>query len=97
MELPSFSNYGGYASENYGAHTLRFNLGPISIWYSYKTVVAFRVGLRQLRVLDYKESQTTRKHLNMIDGGAVACRLDKDEFQKLWDKEVQPYLRGKQS
>lgn len=95
MQLPSFSNYGGYASDNYGAHTLRFNLGPISVWYSYQTVVAFRAGQSgELRVLDYKDSQTTRKHLNKIDGGAVACRLNKEEFQALWDKEVKPFLKG---
>lgn len=39
--LPSFETYGNYSSENYGAHCLRFQVGTLSIWYSYKTPIAF--------------------------------------------------------
>lgn len=95
MQLPTFTNYGDYKSENYGAHTLRFKLGAISVWYSYQTVVAFQVGVAgKLRVLNYTGSRTTFKHLNMIDGGAKGLRLSQEEFQTLWDNEVRPYLKG---
>lgn len=90
MQLPKFSSYGDYTSDNYGAHTLRFDIGPVSIWYSYKTVVAFRV--KELRVLNYTDSRTTMKHLKMIDGGDRGNRLELKEFQRLWDKEVGPTL-----
>lgn len=94
MQLPTFDSYGTYSSDNYGAHTMRFHFGPVTVWYSYKTVVAFRVDGGPYRVLDYTDSKTTFKHLNMIDGGNKAGRLSATEFQKLWDKEVGPRVKA---
>ena len=88
MHLPSFDSYGN--TEN----TLRFYIGPITIWYSYKTPVAFQVDGGPQRVLNYTESKTTFKHLNMIDGGNREARLSHAEFQKLWDKEVAPRIKS---
>lgn len=65
--LPSFETYGNYSSENYGAHCLRFCIGSLSVWYSYKTPIAFyhpSVG-KVIRQNDW--STTTGKHLNAID------------------------------
>lgn len=66
-KLPSFETYGDYSSENYGAHCLRFCIGSLFVWYSYKTPIAFyhpSVG-KVIRENDW--STTTGKHLNAID------------------------------
>lgn len=65
--LPSFETYGNYSSENYGAHCLRFQVGLLSVWYSYKTPIAFyhpSVG-KVIRENDW--NTTTGKHLNAIN------------------------------
>lgn len=66
MQLPSFTSYGNYSSDNYGAHALRFSLGADTFWFSYKTLVAFQKGCDRIvcRVNDW--GPTTGKHLNSI-------------------------------
>lgn len=61
------------------------NFGRVTLWFSYETLVAYRVDGQQMRVLDYKGSRTTSKHLNTLDGGV---RLAAAEFQRLLEKEV---------
>ena len=34
-------NYGNYSSNNYGAHSLAFQLGDVTVYFSYETPVAF--------------------------------------------------------
>jgi len=69
-----------------------FHFGPVTIWFSYKTPVAFRVGDGPQRVLNYTATRTTLKHLKMIDGGN-GLRLSEKEFQSFWDKEVSPIMK----
>ena len=82
-------NYGNYSSDNYGANSICIQLGAITIYYSYDTIVAFE-GYNSkgvyfgLTVCKNCWGPTTGKHLNFIDGGAKSKRLDRDEFlQKL--------------
>jgi hypothetical protein len=82
MNTPKLKNYG--TAEN----TRLLNFGPVTVWFSYETAVAFRVDGLPQRVLNYKGSKTTYKHLNMIDGGNKENRLNEADFQRLWDKEV---------
>lgn len=94
ITLPRISSY-CYNSGNYGAHALRTDFGPLAVWFSYKTPVAFQVDgkLRVVRQNDWK--QTTGKHLNAIDGGdnaARKARVTGETFEKLWKEQVQPML-----
>ena len=79
--LPSFETYGNYSSSNYGAHALRFDLPNITIYFSYKTPVAFTYkGKTTVRANDW--SNTTGKHLNAIDGGDKKSRINGERFEQ---------------
>lgn len=65
--LPEISNYGEYSSDNYGAHTLKVWLPPITLWYSYHTVVAFETNKHGFVISENTWGPTTGKHLNWID------------------------------
>jgi len=53
----------------------------IGVWFSYETPIAFRVD-DTVYISENIWSQTTGKHLNFIDGGAKAGRLNHADFQK---------------
>jgi hypothetical protein len=92
MSLPAISNYGRYSSENYNAHTLCVDVGPVTIWFSYQTPVAFQVAgsPRVVRANDW--GPTTGKHLRWIDGGDKSARVSGAEFERLWTETVLPAL-----
>jgi len=75
------NSYGDYSSENYGAHALRVNIGTLTLWFSYKTIIAFRDGFSGTVVRQNDWSTTTGKHLNWIDGGNKKERLSSEEFE----------------
>lgn len=98
VELPEISNYGQYKSNNYGAHTLRVDVGPLSVWFSYRTPVAFRApGIPQVvHVNDW--GKTTGKHLKWIDGHTSKTATDRvsaERFEELWAKHVEPLFEEK--
>ena len=82
MKLPSISSYGNYSSENYGVHCLRVDLPQITVYFSYRTPVAFSTGKTGLvcRVNDWK--QTTGKHLNIIEPNHRK-RVAGDKFESM--------------
>jgi hypothetical protein len=84
--LPSWSVYGNYASGNYGAHALRFDVGGNSFWFSYKTLVAFQCGVGDVVVIKNYWKTTTGKHLNAIDGGDKKRRLNAADFEAAFVK-----------
>lgn len=90
-QLPAWQTYGNcnYASDNYGAHALQFFMGDLTLYFSYKTPVAFRKlgGPLIVRQNDWK--QTTGKHLNAIDGGNKKSRVDGATFEKLLAEAMQ--------
>ena len=89
--LPSFRSYGQYSSDNYGAHSLRIDFGPVTVWFSYTTPIAFHVTGHERVVLRNYWKTTTGKHLNRIDGGsyqAKKARVDQDTFDRLWREQV---------
>ena len=93
MELPTISNYGEYSGNgNYGAHSLCMDVGPLTVWYSYQTAVAFHVHGHSRVVHKNYWGRTTGKHLNWIDNGDKKARVSSDEFQRLWDEQVAPLL-----
>ena len=67
MNLPRFKNYGEYSSENYGAHSLKFSIGGFTVWFSYKTPVAFYSISTGFVIRENEWGATTGKHLNLID------------------------------
>ena len=83
-ELPSFHCYMGNGRIN----ALTFFLGGVQVYFSYKTVVAFRAEGR-LVVRQNTWGPTTGKHLNEIDGGDAehrAQRVNEHDFQILLDQ-----------
>lgn len=66
MKLPKYYNYGNYSSDNYGAHTLCFEDGHNTFWFSYDTMVAFRIN-EEFHIVKNYWGNTTGKHLNWID------------------------------
>lgn len=59
--------------------------GPVTVWFSYKTPVAFQVNGHGLVVRENDWSNTTGKHLNRIDGGNKKGRVDATTFQRLFE------------
>jgi len=92
-QLPSISNYGQYSSDNYGAHTLRVEVGPLTIWFSYRTPVAFRAPGVPRVVHKNVWGRTTGKHLNWIDGGDKKSRVESEVFDNLWVQHVEPLFK----
>lgn len=93
--LPRIETYGNYSSSNYGAHCLRVHVGPLVVWFSYQTPVAYSLnGKRTVR--ENVWGPTTGKHLNAIDGGDKKNRVSGDYFQQLWELEVEPLLSRNQ-
>lgn len=66
IQLPEVTSYGNYSSENYGAHCLKFTVGELEVWFSYRTPVAFRHPSTGLCVRQNDWGTTTGKHLNLI-------------------------------
>lgn len=94
MQLPAWSSYGNYTSDNYGAHTLRFDIGGFTLWYSYKTLVAFEVPGHPRVVSENVWTLTTGKHLNMIDGGNKKNRVDHETFKRLCSELLDPVFQA---
>lgn len=83
QKMPTISSYGQYSSDNYGAHTLRVEIGDVTLYFSYKTLVAFRAPGKGLVVSENVWGPTTGKHLNWI-GGSKKDRLSRTEFESQW-------------
>lgn len=83
VNLPSWSVYGNYQGNNYGAHALCFTLPDgRAIYFSYRTPVAFQ-SRERLVVRENDWGPTTGKHLNAIDAGNKKARIAGAEFEKL--------------
>ena len=85
MASVSITTYGQYSSGNYGAHALRVDVGPLRLWFSYSTCVAFHLDGQLRRVRENSWGPTTGKHINAIDGGNKRDRLDGETFQRELD------------
>ncbi len=87
MELPTISNYGQGNTQR--PNTIRVDIGPMTVWFSYETPVAFNLDHNRNATCRNQWGPTTGKHLNWIDGGgkgAVAARLPKAEFDRALDE-----------
>lgn len=71
-----------------GRNLKRVDIENYTFWYSYDTLVAFVVSGHNLVVHENIWSNTTGKHLNVIDGGRKDERVDTDTFQRLLQELV---------
>ncbi len=94
MRLPTMESYGQYSSGNYGVHCITVNIGPLTVWFSYKTPVAFQLAGESRVVRKNNWGPTTGKHLNWIDDGDKKNRVDGQTFERLWNEQVSPFLEG---
>lgn len=81
--LPSVHSYGR------GSNAVYVELGPLTVWFSYKTPIAFSLN-GQLVVRRNDWSTTTGGHLTAIDGGNKDSRVDGETFGRLWAERVAP-------
>lgn len=87
IELPQVDNYGQYSSANYGVNTLKLYIGNVTLWFSYRTLVAFQVCGSEKVIRHNDWGQTTGKHLNWIDPDH-SVRLSGEEFENQWNQQV---------
>ena len=79
-----FYNYGNYSSDNYGSHSLCFEIDNNRFWFSYNTLVAFQIN-GEFHIIKNYWGTTTGKHLNWIDSNK-AIREDEETFQNNLNK-----------
>ena len=91
MRMPDITCYGG-SSNDYDARALSVDFGPVTVWFSYTTVVAFQVAGGRRVVQQNYWSRTTGRHLNMIDNGDKKSRVSDTEFEAEWDRQVAPFF-----
>ena len=71
------------------ANFVSFSLPGFKVWFSYDTVVALETKKYGLVVRENDWSNTTGRHLNLIDGGDKAAKKD-----RLPSAEFEDYLDG---
>ena len=78
MQLPTIHYY-CKPSKN----AVAFTLGDTTVWFSYRTVVAYQTRTGSAIVVRRNDwGPTTGKHLNAIDGGEKANRIPGVLFEK---------------
>ena len=87
MKNIRFYNYGGYSSDNYGAHSLCFVTPSGKYWFSYDTLVAFNIN-GEFHIIKNYGGTTTGKHLNWIcDDHSI--REDRETFDANFNRLVE--------
>lgn len=71
-------NYGNY-SNNYGAHCIAIDVGSLTLYFSYDTVVAFTDD-SGLVISENNWGSTTGKHLNAISENKK-LRIPRADFE----------------
>lgn len=82
MKLPKISSYGNYSNNNYGAHTLKVDMGTFELYYSYETIVAYYDSQDGLVCSVNQWGTTTGKHLNFIEPNKKN-RVEVDVFEAM--------------
>jgi len=87
----SLSSYGNYSSSNYGAHCLEVRVGNLTLYFSYRTVVAFHTSKTGTVVRQNDWGATTGKHLNWIDSGDKKSRVNREVFEQKLNEVLREY------
>lgn len=83
MEMPTIKCY----HKPSGKNAMRIDLGQTTVWFSYKTLIAFVIHGGPEVIRENQWGNTTGRHLNAIDGGsteAKAARVSAKRFKELW-------------
>ena len=88
--LPTIRSYGDYASSNYGAHALEVTIGTLTVYFSYKTPVAYHTPGTGTVCTENVWGVTTGKHLNWIQPNKKA-RLNNAEFERCFKSVLEKY------
>jgi hypothetical protein len=73
-------NYGEYSNDNYGS-CRAVQIGDLTLYFSYRTVIAFEDANTGRTIIRNYWGPTTGKHLNWIDPDPK-IRLSSEEFNK---------------
>ena len=73
-------NYGNYSSDNYGS-CRAIQIGTLTLYFSYETVIAFQEGFKDLVIRENDWGPTTGKHLNWICKDK-SIRISGKEFEE---------------
>ena len=73
-------NYGKYTNDNYGANTIAIDVGHVTFFFSYDTIVAFLEPGVGLVIVENAWGPTTGKHLNWISEHRE--RTSQEEFEQ---------------
>ena len=87
MKNIRYYNYGNYASDNYGAHSLCFVTPTGQYWFSYDTLVAFNIN-GEFHIIENYWGTTTGKHLNWIDDDH-SIREDRETFDSNFNRLIE--------
>jgi hypothetical protein len=79
---------------NYDRNSGSVSLPNVTLWFSYKTLIAFQFDGKPRVVSENCWSNTTGKHLNAIDGGDKSSRVDRATFEKLWQEQSESEPAG---
>lgn len=80
--LPKIDSYGRYTNSNYGTHTIQVTIGCYTLYFSYKTLIAFDSPTTGLVCRENEWGPTTGKHMNWVQDKKQ--RVSSEEFTKLW-------------
>ena len=84
MKKVNFFNYGNYSNDNYGVNSLCFTDERGLYWFSYKTLVAFKIN-GEFHIIKNYWGTTTGKHLNWINSDK-SIREDYETFNNNYEK-----------
>lgn len=62
MNLPKFWFY----AQDYNGRAIAFNIGPLTLYYSYSTIIGFEYKGKEV-ICENVWGRTTGKHLNILE------------------------------
>lgn len=85
-------SYGGYASDNYGAHSTAIDIGNLTLYFSYDTVIAYQ-DKADFHICKNIWGTTTGRHMNRLSRDKSE-REDPEVFGKGLDEVLRRYGFG---
>ena len=92
MSLPRISSYGDYSSDNYGVNSLRVDFNGFTLFYSYKTIIAYRDNDDGFVMRKNDWSVVTGKHMNWLDDNKKS-RLDGELFESKLQEMLNRHIK----
>lgn len=90
--MPELQPYGTYRSPAGQVKASMIVLGPVKIWYSSRIPIAFQINNRRIYVRRNIWGRATSRHMWWIDRGRRRNRLSQADFQREWDRQVEPLM-----